>query len=199
MDVLSIVIAAVGSGLVATVITIIVQKCSEAKKVKIQIFETLMSHRYLINDKENVEALNRVEVIFYNKNNVRKAWKEFLDIADRGASIVTNAETVDDKYLKLLSEIAKCIGYKNIDWENIKRYYYPQGLATKITEEEMLRKAQLTQVTEIISQDTSTGQLSAEQFGMQIALKAIENPDGFEKLARIAEMAGQGGKKGGKR
>ena len=116
-----------------------------------------MSHRYLITDKENVEALNRVEVIFYNKNNVRKAWKEFLDIADRGASIVTNAETVDDKYLKLLSEIAKCIGYKNIDWENIKGYYYPQGLATKITEEEMLRKAQLTQVTEIISQDTSTG------------------------------------------
>ena len=84
MDVLSIVIAAVGSGLVATVITIIVQKCSEAKKVKIQIFETLMSHRYLITDKENVEALNRVEVIFYNKNNVRKAWKEFLDIAGRG-------------------------------------------------------------------------------------------------------------------
>lgn len=198
MDVLSIVIAAFGSGLLATIVTIVVQKHSETKKDKVHIFETLMSHRYLITDKENVEALNKVEVIFYNKSDVRKAWKEFLDIADRGATSVTNAENVDDKYLKLLSEIAKCIGYKSIDWENIKRYYYPQGLATKIAEEEMLRKAQLAQVTEVVSQDTSTGQLSAEQFGMQIVLKAIENPDGFEKLAHFAEMAGQG-KKGGKR
>lgn len=198
MDIVSIIVAAVGSGLVATIITLIVQRVSETKKLKICIFEILMSHRYLIADKENVEALNKVEVIFHKDSEVRKAWTDFLNAADAGATNPMLASTTNDKYLKLLEKIAKNIGYKSIDWENIKQFYFPQGLATKITEEELLRKAQLSQATAIAAQDTSTGQSSSEQLGMQIALKALENPDGFEKLARFAEMMNQG-KKTGKR
>ena len=73
MDIVSIIVAAVGSGLVATIITLIVQRVSETRKLKICIFEILMSHRYLIADKENVEALNKVEVIFHKDSEVRKA------------------------------------------------------------------------------------------------------------------------------
>jgi len=198
MDVLSIVIAAVGSGLVATIITLVVQRISETKRIKIEIFEILMSHRYLIADKENVEALNRVEVVFHKDDEVRKAWSDFLNAADAGATNPALSSTTYDKYLKLLEKIANNVGYKRIDWENIKHFYYPNGLAAKITEEEMLRKAQLSQVTSVATQDTSNGQLSAEQFGMQFLLKAMDSPDGLEKMVKIAEMAGQG-KKGGKR
>ncbi len=45
MDIVSIIVAAVGSGLVATIITLIVQRVSETRKLKICIFEILMSHR----------------------------------------------------------------------------------------------------------------------------------------------------------
>ena len=194
MDVLSIVIAAVGSGLLATIITIAVQKYSETKRIKLDIFEVLMSHRYMISDKDNVEALNKVEVVFHNNKDVRSAWEDFLNAADRSAENPALIGTTVDKYNKLLERISNCVGYKNIDWENIKRFYYPQGLANKIAEEELLRKSQLLQASAESKQDTSSGQMTAEQFGMQFMMKALETPDGLEKVAKIAEMANKSGK-----
>ena len=194
MDVLSVVIAAVGSGLVATLITLLVQKHNEIKRIKVSIFETLMAHRYMISDKENVEALNKVEVVFHSDKDVRQAWKEFLDEADKGAANLGAGVNINDKYLKLLEKIAESIGYKKINWENIKRFYYPTGLSTKITEEALLRKAQLTQVSAIANQDTSNGQMTPEQFGMQFILKAMDSPDGLEKIAKIAEMGNKSAK-----
>ena len=194
MDVLSVVIAAVGSGLIATLITLLVQKHNEIKRIKVSIFETLMAHRYMISDKENVEALNKVEVVFHSDNDVRQAWKEFLDEADKGATNIVAGVNVNDKYLKLLEKIAESIGYKKINWENIKRFYYPTGLSTKITEEALLRKAQLTQASAIANQDTSNGQMTPEQFGMQFILKAMDSPDGLEKIAKIAEMGNKSAK-----
>ncbi len=188
MDVVSIIIGAIASGLLATIVTLVVQRNSELKRVKIEMFETLMAHRYLMHDKDNVEALNKVDVVFHKNADVRKAWTEFLDAADRGAANPTANNNIDDKYLKLLEKIAIAIGYKNIDWENIKRYYFPAGLSNKISEEAMLRKAQLSQANAVANQDSSSGQTSAEQFGMKVLLKALDSPDGLEKVARIAEL-----------
>lgn len=188
MDVVSIIIGAIASGLLATIVTLVVQRNSELKRVKIEMFETLMAHRYLMHDKDNVEALNKVDVVFHKNADVRKAWTEFLDAADRGAANPTANNNIDDKYLKLLEKIAIVIGYKNIDWENIKRYYFPAGLSNKISEEAMLRKAQLSQANAVANQDSSSGQTSAEQFGMKVLLKALDSPDGLEKVARIAEL-----------
>ena len=196
MDIVSIIIGAVGSGLLATIVTIMVQKHSEVKRVKLEIFETLMSHRYLMHDKDNVEALNKIDVVFHNDTEVRQAWVEFLDAADRGAENPTAHRNIGDKYLKLLEKIAIAIGYKNINWEDIKRYYFPLGLSTKISEEAMLRKAQLSQANAEANQDSSNGQISIEQFGMQFLLKALESPDGLEKVAQIADMATKTTKKG---
>lgn len=188
MDVVSIIIGAIASGLLATIVTLVVQRNSELKRVKIEMFETLMAHRYLMHDKDNVEALNKVDVVFHKNADVRKAWTEFLDAADRGAANPTANNNIDDKYLKLLGKISIAIGYKNIDWENIKRYYFPAGLSNKISEEAMLRKAQLSQANAVANQDSSSGQTSAEQFGMKVLLKALDSPDGLEKVARIAEL-----------
>ena len=129
-----------------------------------------------------------MDVVFHKNADVRKAWTEFLDAADRGAANPTANNNIDDKYLKLLEKISIAIGYKNIDWENIKRYYFPAGLSNKISEEAMLRKAQLSQANAVANQDSSSGQTSAEQFGMKVLLKALDSPDGLEKVARIAEL-----------
>ena len=196
MEVVSIIVGAIASGLLATIITLVVQNKAENKRVKVGIFEILMSHRYLLHDKENVEALNKIDVVFYKNDDVRKAWSEFLDATDRGAENQTENINIDDKYLKLLEKIANSIGYKRINWESIKRYYFPTGLSAKITEEAMLRKAQLSQATALATQDTSSGQTSAEQFGMKVLLKAVESPDGLEKIAQIVELANKPTKSG---
>ena len=60
----------------------------------------------------------------------------------------------------------------------------------------MLRKAQLSQANAEANQDSSNGQISTEQFGMQFLLKALESPDGLEKVAQIADMATKTTKKG---
>lgn len=104
MDVVSIIIGAIASGLLATIVTLVVQRNSELKRVKIEMFETLMAHRYLMHDKDNVEALNKVDVVFHKNADVRKAWTEFLDAADRGAANPTANNNIDDKYLKLLEK-----------------------------------------------------------------------------------------------
>ena len=36
----------------------------------------------LISDKENVEALNKIEIVFYKHDDVRLAWKDFMKAAD---------------------------------------------------------------------------------------------------------------------
>lgn len=183
-----VVITSLISGLLATVLTIVCQKLFEIRRNKREIFEILMSHRYLIHDKANVEALNRIDVVFYNNNEVREAWKDYLTMADQAAINPTKTAELNDKYLKLLEKIALAIGYKKINWENIKKYYFPTGLSTQIVEEATLRKAQIKQASKISSQDKSTG-ISGEEVAIQVILKALEAPNGLEIINKIIEMS----------
>ena len=194
-----VVITSLISGLIATIVTIIYQRVSESMKDKKDIFKIMMSHRYLISDKDNVEALNRVEVVFYKNKQVRECWRKFLSAADDAAKNpgdANNTNDINDKYLRLLEEIAKCTGCKGIDWENIKKYYYPQGLSSKILEETTLRRAQISQASAVAQQDQgSRSQMTAEEMGMKVMLKAMESPNGIESIAKIMELSGKGSKK----
>lgn len=183
-EIISIVSAAVLSGLFSTLITIFVQKKLAIKKEKDYVFQTLMSHRYLITDKENVEAINKVEVIFYKDLAVRKAWKDFFNTS---TSNPTDPSIINDKYIKLLSEIAKSLGYEKIEWDNIKDFYYPQGLSNKIIEEELLRKAQLAQISSNSQAKSDNGQISSDQLGLQLLAKAMNEPQLLNRLIDIAE------------
>jgi len=189
-NVLLVVVTSLISGLIATIITIFYQRFSESNKDKKEIFKVLMSHRYLISDQENVEALNRVEVVFYKNQSVRECWKNFLAAADEGAKNPNHENNINDKYLKLLEEIAKCIGCKGINWENIKKYYFPQGLSTKILEETTLRRVQITQASAVAQQDLSNNsQITSEELAMKFILKALESPNGMDSLAKIIKFS----------
>ena len=174
------------SGLLATLVTIFWQKHSEEKRSKIKIFEILMSYRYDICDEKNVAALNKIDVVFQKNKNVLNAYKEFKTEADSAALNIDKPNQILDKHLKILEEIAKCLGYKNINWEVIKAYYLPQGLSTKLQEENLLRKAQLQQVVQP-NNSTDKIHVSSEQFGMQVAMKILESPDGVQQLIKLAE------------
>lgn len=190
-----IIITSLISGILATILTIIVQRISEVKKTKRDIFEILMSHRYMIPDKTNVEALNKIDVVFYKNETVIKAWREFLITADAANTSPNKVTEVNDKYLRLLEEIAKIIGYSKINWENIKKYYFPQGLSTKILEEETLRKAQIQQALQESKQDKRNPSVSAQEMGFQFVLKALDSPNGMELIQKMIEFGAKGDKK----
>lgn len=191
-----IIITSLLSGVLATVLTLVCQKYGENKREKRLIFETLMAHRYMISDQDNVEALNRIEVTFYEHKEVRAAWKDFIKATNDTTKDPTGA-SIEDAYIKLLEKIAAVIGYEKIRWDEIKKYYFPKGLSTKIAEETALRKAQIQQATRIAKQDRPTSDpMTLEEAGMQLVLSALNSSDGMKTLGKIIELGEK--KSGGK-
>lgn len=108
-NIVLIVITALISGLLATIITIWWQKKSSAYQEKLEIFKILMAHRMRIFSEESVVALNSIDVVFYKHAKVRKAFSDFLDEASKKPEFNPN---ISDKHLKLLEEISKSLGVK---------------------------------------------------------------------------------------
>ena len=134
------IISALISGIFATIITLFWQNYTQKKTIKNNIFNTLMAYRFKLSEYESVKALNSIQVIFYKHESVLQAWKNFKQETDR---IPPDNKRIEDAYIKLLEEVGKACGYRNIKWDEIKDYYYPQFLADEIDENQRLRKANL--------------------------------------------------------
>lgn len=191
-NVVSILISAILSGVFATLVTLWWQDRSRQKQEKIRIFTILMSKRYEISADESVDALNMVDVVFYESDSVRSALRNFREATALPESN-TKSQVITDKHLKLLEIMAEDIGYKKIRWDDIKEYYFPVGLSERKRDETILRRVQI---------DAGLAQLKKEQepqnvahidakaeFTNQMVLKALENPDSFVKLVEAAEKA----------
>lgn len=136
---ITILVSAVVSGIFATIITLWWQNKSEKKQLRRSIFCTLMAFRFKISCEECVKAINSVQVIFYNEANVQNAWTDFKYEADKPS----DSSRIFDAYIKLLEEVGKACGFSEIKWNEIKNYYYPQGLSDELNESDRLRKANL--------------------------------------------------------
>ena len=191
-NVVSILISAILSGIFATLVTLWWQDRSRQKQEKIRIFTILMSKRYEISADESVDALNMVDVVFYESDSVRSALRNFREATALPESN-TKSQVITDKHLKLLEIMAEDIGYKKIRWDDIKEYYFPVGLSERKRDETILRRVQI---------DAGLAQLKKEQEPQNVAhidakaeitnqmvLKALENPDSFVKLVEAAEKA----------
>lgn len=183
-DLTMLVVTALLSGLVATLVTIWWQRHASLRNKKMQIFETLMSHRYMITAQESVLALNSIEVAFYKEKKVRDAYVAFLAATEK--PLDTNPPIMD-KHLKLLEEMAKALKLEDLHWDDLKHYYYPSGLAQKTHEEEMLRKVQLENAVQVAQRNEEQRNVSSEeQFGEQLALQVlpdlIRNPESLKIL-----------------
>ena len=155
-----VIITALFSGTIATVITILWQKKNQTKQTKEKIFTVLMSKRYDIASEESVDALNMVEVVFCKSKIVRTAWKEFMEAVNMSDSRIRDTK-IADKHLKLLEAMAKDIKYKEIEWEDIKNYYYPVALSTRKQDEIILRKIQIDKELAQINEVKKTSEIGA--------------------------------------
>lgn len=184
MDMVITVVSIVFSGVAATVITILYQKFSGEKAAKLDVFETVVSYRYYISEEENVKALNSIDVIFHNDTKVRQAWKAYMDEADK---VPFNPQVLNDKYIKLLEEMAIVCGYKNIQWDDLKRYYYPAGLSERKMNDENLKKLQIiaaekTATENASQQNTPQSEQFTNQMMFQLMQEISDNPDILRNL-----------------
>ncbi|MCE5236698.1 MAG: hypothetical protein LLF87_11700 [Eubacteriales bacterium] len=193
-DIITTVISILLSGVLATGITILYQKRAFKHAEKVKIFETVMSYRYRYYCEENVRALNTIDVVFHNNREVRAAWKAFLDETDKVPVVDQN---IMDKLVKLLEEMARAVGYKKINWDNIKKYYYPNGLSNQIMNEEMLKHLQVKQLqgqsdekslfNSNPKKNMSESDQSQNQLLAQLLPELLKNPDSFEKLINLSQ------------
>ncbi len=191
-NVILVIVTALISGLFATLITIWWQGKAAVKKSKMKIFETLMAYRYRIVAEPSVHALNSIDVIFYNDENVRRAYADFLNEAAKRPEMNPNTA---DKHLKLLEEMAKALNLKNIHWDDIKQAYCPNGLSEKLREEELLRKMQIQTAVNSIQkqkeqQNTPSQEQTNQQMVMQLLPELLKNPEGLKTLMEIGEKIG---------
>lgn len=191
MSIIVTALSVVFSGVVATIITILYQKFSGERDAKRKVFETAVSYRFFIPEEENVKSLNSIDVIFHKDQKVRQAWKSYMDEADKSSS---SPQQLNDRYIKLLEEMALACGYKDIRWDDLKRYYYPNGLSNRKKDDEILKKLQIRAAEKTASdaadqQNTSQNEQFANQMMLQLLPKLIENPDSFSKLIELADKA----------
>ena len=188
-NVVLVVITALISGLLATIVTIWWQRRSEIRNKKMKVFETLMTYRYMISSQESVNALNSIDVVFYKDKNVRKAFSDFLNETDKKPEFNPN---IPDKHLKLLEEISKSLGLKDIHWDDIKQSYYPSGLSEKIMEESLLRKMQIQSVSTELTQEqapqnTPSNNQFNEQMVAQLLPALLQNPENLKMLIELGK------------
>lgn len=191
-EVALVIITALISGLLATIITIWWQHRAQLFARKMRVFETLMAYRYMITAEESVKALNSVDIIFYKDKAVRQAYRDFLSEADKKPELNPN---IADKHLKLLEMMSKSLKLGEIYWDDIKHTYYPKGLSEKLQEETLLRKMQIQNAAVAIEHNEKQANTpSKDQFNQQmiaqILPELIKNPENLRAIMEIGEKYG---------
>lgn len=185
-----ILISVLTSSLIASIVTLWWQRHDDMIKAKKHIFETLMAKRHDVTCAECVEAMNLIDVVFYKSDKVRTAWHEYLNVTNIPDTTEANAQERRDKHLRLLEVMAVDVGYKGINWDGIKNYYFPNGLATKMQEEAVLRRVQIESAVQQLQQKQTQPETQASEKQdqqTQLFLAALQNPEGLATLFDIAE------------
>lgn len=117
------------------------QDRSEKRKDKMRIFQCLMSRRAVPwgYDFEVINALNSIDIVFSDDENVRKCWatllSEFdvnLDDLEKEAQLLALDKQKKARW-ELLKSMSENLGYKGkITENNIQKPYYPIGLNQQI-------------------------------------------------------------------
>lgn len=123
---------------------------NEQRRMKIQIFSTLMQERATIASIDSVRMLNSIDFVFSNSPRVREAWADLFAIFHTPES--PHPQLREDKLRVLLKEMGADIGLsESLKVDDIARIYYPNVLA----KEEELR---LLRQDEALLQIRSRGQ-----------------------------------------
>jgi hypothetical protein len=141
--------------LVAPILAVQIQRFIENRKEvktrKMQIFRTLMATRATRLDAKHIEALNMIDIEFFNNKKITEAWKLLLDnfvnypkdIKNPNYQVQLNlcVEKSDNLFINLLYEMAKSLNYKFDKVHLTRGVYIPKGQADYMMDQEFIRRA----------------------------------------------------------
>ncbi len=127
-----------------------IEKKTEKMLRKKQLFYMLLTTRGTPVSQEHIQALNSIDVVFYDDEKVKATWKVLLDHfenypvesdQDYQVKVSQCFEKAKDLLSDLLYEMGCSLGYK-FDKVHLKRkVYVPRGQAELFMEGELIRKA----------------------------------------------------------
>lgn len=130
------------------------QNRSEKRKDKVRVFSHLMSYRAIgYVDQQSVNILNLIPIVFNDDKNVIEKYNIYLKSLNiRPEDFPQKQKEIENNKTKMLEEMAKNLGYKNINWEIIQNPYLPQGLIKEINSMNLFKEGQLKVVEKINQQ-----------------------------------------------
>lgn len=118
--------------ILAVLVTRFIDKKREQRANRLAIFKVLMRTRGTRLNPEHVGALNLVEIEFYKEQKVSDALQKYFDHLN-GKVDERWLKVSDHLFTKLLSEMAKSLGYKIEQLQILTGGYAPQGWANNET------------------------------------------------------------------
>lgn len=129
--------------IVAVIIGQFLQDRAERRKDKMEIFKILMTNRFGWSV-DSVRAMNIIEIVFADDEEVRTAWKEYHDKCCVENPTETELRKVQTANNKLLESIAKSLGYKDkVTWETIQNPYIPTGMIDAMNQQQQIQNGQV--------------------------------------------------------
>jgi len=146
---------------IAVVITLTYQKHRTEQETKNRLFLKLMAQRKSFPPSFAwVESLNLIDVVFAKHPTVVQLWHDYYDCLH---SETQDYAKRDHKYLELLSAMAQCLGYKDIQQTDIDKFYTPiahgdQAELNHKVQIELLRVLENTDAFQTYLKENSTQQ-----------------------------------------
>ena len=144
------IIAVMVAPAIAVVITQKLQDRADKRKDKLQIFKILMTARIYGWTIDSVHALNVIDIVFSDDNDVRSSWKDLNDKYHTSNPDAQHLKKIEQAQFKLLEAIANVLGYKDkITWETIQNPYIPDGFLNQLEAQKKSQQAYLEVLTEM--------------------------------------------------
>lgn len=118
-------ISAIISGVLATIITVVINHKMEMKKIKRGLVDDIFGYRYQLsagyrdaNKSEITRALNRIPIVFENSEKVLKAYDDLYDAATTSLTPEIRHQKMEDKLITLYKEMCKASGIEVANWND---------------------------------------------------------------------------------
>lgn len=115
----------------------------EKQQRRLHVLRTLMATRRAPLSPEHVNALNLIEIEFYGKKNVLESWKKLLEHFSKTFDPKDEERVAREREnlkTKLLSDMARVVGYRIEQLEIISGGYMPQYMVNYETEQQAIRR-----------------------------------------------------------
>lgn len=150
-DVLS-VIAVIIAPIIAVWVGQRLQERAQKRQDKMQLFKTLMAGRAYNWTYEAVVALNIIEIVFADDEDVVNKWRDYYDKLYVDKATDAELKKIQDAKNKLLETMAHSLGYKKqIRWDIIENPYIPKGMIEEMSNRQHMQNSQLEALDRFIN------------------------------------------------